>query len=173
MEGDAAAMQADLNAQFAALNEQIQKVFKAFDKDNSNFIDLNELRDVSAELGRPMDAAELEECMKDLDTNKDGKISFEEFSQWWLSGRQGLAGWMRRLLIAKQKTLKFVDSISGQIQEVVTEATTGNQTELSTKSLHVAINDTQNAGTTLNAKLMLLSPEAKSWYTHIPSVHSW
>jgi calcium-dependent protein kinase len=56
------------------------KVFKSFDKDNSGFIDINELKDVSKELGRPLDAAELEECMKDLDQNKDGKISYEEFS---------------------------------------------------------------------------------------------
>jgi len=45
----------------------MDKVFKAFDKDNSGYIDINELKDVSSELGRPLDAAELEECMKDLD----------------------------------------------------------------------------------------------------------
>jgi Ca2+-binding EF-hand superfamily protein len=65
----------------------MNKVFKSFDKDNSGFIDINELKDVSVELGRPLDAAELEECMKDLDQNKDGKISYDEFANWWLSGR--------------------------------------------------------------------------------------
>lgn len=39
------------------------KIFKSFDKDNSGFIDLNELNDVAKELGRPLDAAELNECM--------------------------------------------------------------------------------------------------------------
>jgi Ca2+-binding EF-hand superfamily protein len=56
------------------------KVFKNMDADGSGFIDVNELKDISKELGRPLDPAELEECMKDLDYNKDNKISFEEFS---------------------------------------------------------------------------------------------
>jgi len=29
--------------------------------------------------------------MKDLDIDKDNKISFDEFGKWWLSGRQGLS----------------------------------------------------------------------------------
>ena len=55
------------------------KVFKSFDKDNSNYIDINELKDVSKDLGKEMDQAELEEAMKDLDVNKDNKISYDEF----------------------------------------------------------------------------------------------
>ena len=62
-------------------------IFKQFDKDESGYIDLQELKSISAELGRELDEAELEECIKDLDINKDGKISYEEFSTWWLSGR--------------------------------------------------------------------------------------
>lgn len=65
--GQADALFADLTTQFNQLNEVMQKVFKSFDKDNSGFIDINELKEVSQELGRPLDAAELEECMKDLD----------------------------------------------------------------------------------------------------------
>lgn len=56
-----------ISTQFNELNEVMKKVFKSFDKDNSGFIDINELKDVSQELGRPLDAAELEECMQDLD----------------------------------------------------------------------------------------------------------
>jgi len=72
---------------YAELSEIISKVFTSFDKDASGFIDSNELADVAKELGRPLDSAELEECLKDLDQNKDGKISLPEFSRWWLSGR--------------------------------------------------------------------------------------
>jgi len=45
------------------------------------------LKEVAKELGRPLDDAELEECLKDLDLNSDGKISLDEFQKWWLSGR--------------------------------------------------------------------------------------
>ena len=65
----------------------MRKTFQSFDKDNSGYIDIKELREVSKELGRQMDDAELEECMQDLDQNKDSKIHYEEFKKWWLSGR--------------------------------------------------------------------------------------
>lgn len=134
----------------------MNKVFKSFDKDNSGYIDINELKEVSQELGRPLDAAELEECMKDLDQNKDGKISYEEFSTWWLSGRQGLSGWMRKLLGFKLKALKFADQISGTVREVVNEASAA-AVELSTNSLVININKVEHAGFSVYAKLMLLS----------------
>ena len=69
-----------------------------------------------------MDQSELEECMKDLDINKDNQISYDEFKKWWLSGRQGLSPWMRRLLAAKLKTLKFMEHISGPLKEVLSES---------------------------------------------------
>ena len=65
----------------------MRKAFAAFDKDNSGFIDANELQQISKELGRELEPAEVDECMKDLDMNKDNKISYEEFSKWWLSGK--------------------------------------------------------------------------------------
>ncbi len=138
----------------------MQKVFAEFDKDKSGFIDMNELNLVAKELGRPMDADELEECLKDLDMNKDGKISYDEFKKWWLSGRQGLSPFMRRLLGFKLKTVKFFGNIQSTLQEVIEESKT-EQAEINNNHLSLNINKVQNAGTTINAKLMLLSHEAR------------
>lgn len=76
-----------MTSELAKLRDVIKNVFNSFDKDASGYIDPNELKAVSKELGRELDASELEECMKDLDLNKDGKISLDEFTKWWLSGR--------------------------------------------------------------------------------------
>ena len=100
----------------------LRKSFAAFDKDGSGFIDKNELRMVSKEAGRELDAAEVEECMRDLDINHDGKITFEEFSKWWLSGRQGLSPWMRRILASKLKAYKLIDQLSAPMRDVLAEA---------------------------------------------------
>lgn len=86
----------------------MRKVFTSFDKDQSGFIDLNELKEVSKELGRELDPAELEECIKDLDTNKDGKVSLDEFRIWWLSGRQNFSQWMKRLLAVQLSTFRVM-----------------------------------------------------------------
>lgn len=161
-----------INTQVSQLDEVMQKAFKAFDKDNSGFIDLNELGDVAKELGRPMDAAELEECMRDLDLNKDNKISFQEFRTWWLSGRQGLSRWMRTLLAFKLKAIKFADSVQSTVRSVVEESGASGA-EISTSSLSININKVQHAGTSLNAKLMFLSPEIKSEYDRIKSMHKF
>jgi len=45
----------------------MKKIFDSFDTDKSGFIDANELADVAKELGRALEKAELEECLKDLD----------------------------------------------------------------------------------------------------------
>lgn len=108
---NAADLLASLDSDLGQLTEVMRKIFDAFDKDHSGFIDINELNEVAKELGKALDADELEECMKDLDINKDNKISFEEFSKWWLSGRQGLSPLMRRLLGFKLKTTKLFGSI--------------------------------------------------------------
>ncbi len=77
----------------------MKKVFSGFDKDGNGSIESAELREISKELGRELDDAELDECMKDLDINGDNKISFDEFSSWWLTGGAGLSPWMRVILV--------------------------------------------------------------------------
>jgi hypothetical protein len=130
------------------------------------------LADVAKELGRPMDADELEECMKDLDINKDNKISYDEFSKWWLSGRQGLSPFMRRLLGFKLSTVKFFGNIQGSLSQVIEECKS-DKVEINTSHISININKVQNAGTTLHAKLMLLSNEAKQEYHRMRVLHNF
>lgn len=147
-----------MTKEYAQLDEVMRKVFKSFDTDGSGFIDSIELEAVAKELGRPMDAAELEECLKDLDQNKDGKISYEEFAAWWLTGRQGLSGWMRRLLAVKLNTLKFVDSISGTLKDTISEAAS-QEVDLANNHFSVSINKqaVEHAGFSVYVKGMFLT----------------
>lgn len=156
--------------QHTQVDEMIQKVFKQFDKDNSGYIDVNELNDIAKELGKPLDQAEVEESLKDLDISKDNKISLDEFRAWWLSGRQSASKWIRRLLNFKLKTSKFVDAVGGNLKEVVDEASQEDQ-NISTNHLSININKVQNPGTTINAKLLIVAPELKEAYDRIRQMH--
>lgn len=153
----------------------IQKVFKAFDKDGSGFIDAKELREISKELGRELDAAEVDECMKDIDINKDNKLSYEEFSKWWLSGRQGLSPLMRRLLAAKIKGLKLLDTLTGPLKEVLGEIADSGIEDITTNSLTININnvDSEKPGTSIDAKILFLSPELSKEHLRIRTLHSF
>ena len=170
--GQGEALLNHLNTQNAQLEEVIRKAFTLFDKDNSGSIEINELQEVSKELGRPMDQAELEECIQDLDQNKDGKISYDEFRKWWLSGRQGLSPWMRRLLAFKIKTNKFFGTIQGTLGEVINDATQG-QIDIATNSLSINLNTVEHAGTTVSAKVLLLSNEVKQLFVSLKALHSF
>ena len=101
-----------LKGQREELESIIVKAFKPFDKDGSGFIDCKELKLLAKEMGRELDPSEIDECMRDLDIDKDNRISYEEFSKWWLSGRQGLSPWMRRLLASKLRTRNVIDQLS-------------------------------------------------------------
>ncbi|KAI7737575.1 hypothetical protein M8C21_019536, partial [Ambrosia artemisiifolia] len=59
-------------------DEHLRKAFMFFDKDGSGYIDLDELEQVLYEPGHA-DMQVLNEIMKEVDTDKDGKISFKEF----------------------------------------------------------------------------------------------
>lgn len=67
----------------------IASVFKSFDKNNDNFIELEELQAMSKELGAELSPEEAKKAIKIMDINKDGKISLEEFISWWKTGFRG------------------------------------------------------------------------------------
>ena len=117
-----------------------------------------------------MDQAELEECMKDLDINKNNQITYQDFRKWWLSGKQGLSKWMRRLLAFKLKTLKFMDTIGGTLKDVVAEA---DSVEISTSALSINLNKVEKPGLSVFAKAMFLSPDLKEEYYRIKALHKF
>ncbi|KAK1320122.1 Calcium-dependent protein kinase isoform 2 [Acorus calamus] len=59
-------------------DENLCKAFKYFDKDDSGFITRDELKQAMTEYGMG-DEATIDEILKDVDTDNDGRINYEEF----------------------------------------------------------------------------------------------
>lgn len=65
-----------------------KEIFNRFDKDKSGFIEKDELREllitVSKQLNLPiLTEKEIEEGLKQLDNNNDGKLQFDEFLNFY------------------------------------------------------------------------------------------
>ena len=60
---------------------------KRYDVDNSGSIDINEVSEMMREeLHEPIDGADLEEYMAEMDKDGNGVIDFEEFLDWFYVG---------------------------------------------------------------------------------------
>ncbi|KAL3874254.1 hypothetical protein ACJMK2_037294 [Sinanodonta woodiana] len=58
---------------------ELREAFKIFDKDNDGFISNSELRHWLTTLGEKLTDEEVEEMIKETDTDGDGLINYEEF----------------------------------------------------------------------------------------------
>ena len=76
----------------------VLQAFKKFDKDGNGSIDLQELGQLSAALGQPLQQDQLEAAMKDLDLNRNGVLDAQEFSRWYFSGMRSYRKKTRRIL---------------------------------------------------------------------------
>jgi len=61
------------------LERQMRKMFLFADEDCSGALDFQEFRSALSQMGLPLSGAQMGELMRAVDTNADGKISYEEF----------------------------------------------------------------------------------------------
>eukprot|EP01063_Lacrimia_lanifica_P012942 TRINITY_DN19636_c0_g1_i1.p1 TRINITY_DN19636_c0_g1~~TRINITY_DN19636_c0_g1_i1.p1 ORF type:complete len:1003 (+),score=390.04 TRINITY_DN19636_c0_g1_i1:60-3068(+) len=79
----------------SAEKEEIRVVFETFDKDASGKVDSAELGEIAKSLGVELGEDDIAQTLKQLDTDADGKLSFDEFLVWWgsdssLGGNKGV-----------------------------------------------------------------------------------
>ncbi|CAL9067215.1 calcium-dependent protein kinase 10-like [Musa acuminata AAA Group] len=60
-------------------DEHLRRAFMFFDKDGSNFIELDELSEALADESGQTDINVLHDILREVDTDQDGRISYEEF----------------------------------------------------------------------------------------------
>lgn len=64
------------------LNALLKTFFHAYDLDNNHNIDRMELGNLMRDMGEVLSKDELEEMFKNLDTNQDGQIEYDEFVEY-------------------------------------------------------------------------------------------
>jgi hypothetical protein len=64
-------------------HDEAFEVFKSFDRDGSGSIDRRELARLLEALGQAISEEELEIALDAVDSNRSGRISWDEFKAWW------------------------------------------------------------------------------------------
>ena len=73
---------------------QLRELFDDIDADGSGSLDRDEILQLAMRLGKRLSATELDGAMKEMDTDGDEEVSFDEFRVWWErygSKRRGFA----------------------------------------------------------------------------------
>ena len=64
------------------LNQDVRSLFDEIDTDGSGFLDMQEIKEMSLRLGRPMSDEDVNAVFTEMDVNKNGKIEVDEFIVW-------------------------------------------------------------------------------------------
>ena len=67
------------------LEQMFREAFKIFDRNRDGYIDMKELRKVTAMLGTMLSQEEIEEFMAEADRDGNGKLDYEEFVKMLMS----------------------------------------------------------------------------------------
>ncbi|CAJ1378906.1 unnamed protein product [Effrenium voratum] len=70
---------------------QIQELFKKFDKDGNGRISVSELQNVLMWINKDITVAEIGKILREVDTNNDGAIDYNEFVAWTQGGKKCLS----------------------------------------------------------------------------------
>ncbi|KAK9925911.1 hypothetical protein M0R45_023171 [Rubus argutus] len=104
-------------------DEHLRRAFIFFDKDGSGYIELGELRQGLADESGETDNDVLNDIMREVDTDKDGRISYDEFvammktgTDWRKASRQYSRERFKSLSLnlMKDGSLQLHDGLTGQ-----------------------------------------------------------
>ncbi|MBA0652158.1 hypothetical protein Goklo_019434, partial [Gossypium klotzschianum] len=104
-------------------DEHFRRAFMFFDKDGSGYIELDELRDALADESGETDVDALNDIMREVDTDKDGQICYDEFvammkagTDWRKASRQYSRERFKSLSLnlMKDGSLQLHDAVTGQ-----------------------------------------------------------
>lgn len=59
--------------------KEIAAIFKKYDRDNKNYLTLDDFKEMNSHVKENLDEETLKLMLEKADSNKDGKVSFEDF----------------------------------------------------------------------------------------------
>ena len=72
----------------AEIEGNMRETFDALDEEKNGMIEIQNVRHLLERMGTKPTQKQVEKYMAELDTDKSGDVSFEEFSAWYLKGKR-------------------------------------------------------------------------------------
>ena len=91
--------------------KKVRKIFDMFDKDKSGDIDTHEFQELAYELGETLSPEETKKSIAEIDEDKDGKISFDEFYKWWTTKEESDKNEKMKVLKMKLKSKSYIRTV--------------------------------------------------------------
>jgi hypothetical protein len=88
---------------------KVAQLFHEFDKDQSDFLDCEEVAELCKALGLQLSEVEVPQALDEMeaDETRDGKVQFEEFLTWWQSDSQAKAAGSLALRLQQAKEAAY------------------------------------------------------------------
>jgi Ca2+-binding EF-hand superfamily protein len=68
---------------FTSSGDELVDIFQRYDRDRTGFIERNEFARLLEALGQMPEEDELAVALDVVDSDRTGKVSFQEFKRWW------------------------------------------------------------------------------------------
>lgn len=137
----------------------VKPAFEKYDKDGNGFIDSEELANLSADLGHPLNDEQVEAALGSLDINRDGVIDYNEFCRWYFTGMRSYSGSEVTMFKFKNGAAMLGDTIANP--ELVAAINANKSTV--TQSVSCSFNAPENPQTEVNARVNFFGPETAKW----------
>jgi hypothetical protein len=98
------------------------------------------MRQAFYDAGIQVSKIDLEEVVKDFDTNHDGFISVQEFKTWWKSGFLGVSTLVRQLVAQKLYDLELFDELPAEMSGYL-KRYLGENEGLTKNNLQISVNN--------------------------------
>ena len=149
-----------LRETFEAEAESIRTLFIKIDENKSGSLEPIEISRLASSLGAVVTKDEIDKCIAQIDTDGNGTINLEEFTQWWLSGRQGapdklqasLSNWAAETQRYGQMAIKQMNDAFKKVPSLEAE-----DMRLFTVNFGVGNFEEKESGININAKFGILS----------------
>ena len=137
----------------------MRPAFDKFDADGSGAIDLNELKGLLKILGTEVTDQRAAVFMKQLDVNGDGKIDYEEFRDWYLSGFKTQKG---NIMNAMNRFSNMVNGMSSEKLEQISATMQGAGKKMVKRSASFQLNKIDDVKNWVKLSFNMLGKDYKA-----------